>query len=86
MEKKRKSESPADEQLISNKRRRDDGSVGPQEIPSERSDSFDTRRNQPHQSDTTYGQVAFPGLNGDLSEDETHESTHDALEYLRAVR
>lgn len=86
MEKKRKSESPAADQFISNKRRRDDGSVGSREIPSEGSDSFDTRRNQPYHSETTYGQVAFPGLNGDLSEDEAHESTHDALEYLRAVR
>jgi hypothetical protein len=86
MEKKRKSESPAVEQLISNKRRRDDDSVGPREIPSEVNDSFDTRRNQHYHSDTTYGQVAFPGLNEDLSEDETHESTYDALEYLRAVR
>jgi len=86
MEKKRKSESPSAEQFISNKRRRGDGSVGPRELPSEVSDSFDTRRNQPYHSDTTYGQAAFPGLNGDLSEDETHESTYDALEYLRAVR
>jgi hypothetical protein len=86
MEKKRRSESPAAEQLISNKRRRNDGSVGPREIPSEDSDLFDTRRNQLYHSDATYGQVAFPGLNGDLSEDEAHESTHDALEYLRAVR
>lgn len=86
MEKKRKSEPPAVEQLISNKRRRDDGSVGPREIPSKDTDSFHTGRNQPDRFDTTYGQVAFPGLNGDLSEDDTHESTHDAIEYLRAVR
>jgi len=86
MEKKRKSESPAAEQLVSNKRRRHDDSVGPGETPSEGSGSSHTRRNQPHPSDATYSQVAFPGLNGDLSEDDTHESTHDALEYLRAVR